>query len=134
GRATGARTGPGGRAVPRPGRGRPGGTGRPASRPGRDRAGGRSVRLPPRRAGAVPGSDLDAALDRADDLLDRLVDRHPVLLLAVAVAERHGTGRDVLVPGEQHVRDLGLLRVADLLLHPVVRGVHLDPDAPLAQA
>ena len=58
---------------------------------------------------------------------------HAVLLLAVAVAERHRARGHVLVAGQQHERHLLLLRVADLLLHPVVARVDLDPDALRAQ-
>jgi hypothetical protein len=68
------------------------------------------------------------------DLGDRLVDRYAVALLAVAVAEGHRAGSDVVVPGDQHERHLLLLRRADLLLHPVVGRVDVDPDAGGAKA
>src|SRR5262249_51980376 len=60
-------------------------------------------------------------------------DRDAVLLLTAPVAERDRARGDVVVPGQQHVRHLLPLRVPDLLLHPVVTGVDLGPDASLAQ-
>src|ERR1035438_5838215 len=82
---------------------------------------------------ARPALDLDAVRDRGGDQGHRVVDRHAVALLAVAVTERDRPGRHVIIPGEQHERDLLALRRPDLLLHPVVARVHLYPDPLLPQ-
>src|SRR5438093_467825 len=66
-----------------------------------------------------------------EDPGDGVVDGHTVLLLAAAVAEGHRPLLQVAVAGDHHERDLLELRVADLLLHPVIGVVDLDPD-PLA--
>src|SRR3954447_12023951 len=57
--------------------------------------------------------DLLAGGDRRGDALDRLVDRHAVVLAPVAVTERDRAGLHVLVAGNHHERDLLQLRVAD---------------------
>ena len=62
-----------------------------------------------------------------------VVDGHPVLLGPVAVAEGDRAGGGVLATGDQDVGHLGLLGVPDLLAHPVVGGVDLDPYAGGAQ-
>src|SRR5258708_36494664 len=85
------------------------------------------------RAADRGGSDLDALLHGRDDLLDRLLNRHLVALVTIAVAERDGTGRDVVVAGQEHVRHLVLLSGPDLLLHPVRARVYVHPDPALAQ-
>ena len=72
--------------------------------------------------------------DPVGDLLDRVVDRDAVALRAVAVAEGDRAGLGVGGAGDEHERDLLLARRADLLLHPVVGVVDLDPDAPLPSA
>src|SRR6478735_7532756 len=74
-------------------------------------------------------SDLAAVGDGGGDLGDRLVDRHPVLLRPVAVAERDRSGGAVVIPRDEHVGHLGLARVADLLREAVVAGVELGADA-----
>src|SRR3954454_11763824 len=77
--------------------------------------------------------DLPAG-DVAGDLEDRVVDRDTPAFDTVAVADRHRTGLHVAVTGDEHERHLLLLRVQDLLLHPVVRVVDLDPHALALQA
>src|SRR5260370_33417507 len=79
-------------------------------------------------------SDLDAVLDRSHDLGHRIIHGDAVALLAAAVAERDRSGGHVVIAGEQHEWDLLALCGPDLLLHPVVARVHLDPDPPLPQA
>src|SRR5215470_4736405 len=64
--------------------------------------------------------DLAVAFHGGHDLGDRVVERHSVLLRAVTVAERDRARGHVVVSGEQHEGNLLPLRVADLLLHPVV--------------
>src|SRR5262245_25607687 len=75
------------------------------------------------------GARVGARADDVDDVRHRLVERHPVALRPVAVAERDRPVGHVLVPRDRHERHLLLLGVADLLLHAVVRRVHLGPDA-----
>src|SRR5690606_6100770 len=77
--------------------------------------------------------DLAALGDGGDDLRHRVLDRYPVLLGPVAVPERDRLRAGVLTAGDQDVGHLLLAGVADLLLHPVVGRVHLDPDAALAE-
>src|SRR6478609_11679290 len=88
---------------------------------------------PPVRSSLTAASDLDAVADGGDDPLDRLRDRHAVVLAAVAVAERHGTGLDVLAAGDERERDLLGARIADLLAEAVVGVVDLGTDALRAQ-
>src|SRR6266567_5640729 len=71
--------------------------------------------------------------DHLDDVGDRRVEGYPVALRAVPVPERDGTGGHVVVARDRHERDLLLLRGTDLLLHPLVGLVDLDPDALGAQ-
>src|SRR5450759_6027042 len=71
-------------------------------------------------------SDLPSALDRFHYLGERLSDRDTILLRAVAIAERHRTGRPVVLAGDEHERHLGLLGGANLLWEPVVRRVDLN--------
>src|SRR4051794_23488383 len=100
--------------------------------PGGARSGAPTRRHTP---SAAPGSsDLGAALDRGQDLGDRVVDRHPVLLRAVAVAERHGASGPVLLTRDERERHLGLARVADLLGEAVVARVQLDPNSLAPQS
>src|SRR6266545_2381358 len=66
--------------------------------------------------------------DHVDHVRHGLVERYPVALRTVPVAERHGAARDVGVTRDRHERDLLLLRRADLLLHPLVGLVDLGPD------
>src|SRR3546814_127236 len=73
-----------------------------------------------------PTSDLGTRRDGLDHAADRLVDRHAVVLSAVAVAERHRAGLDVAVTRDHHERNLLELGIADLLLHPIVGDVDLD--------
>ena len=84
-----------------------------------------------RQAGAGRGPRLGvvAGLDEVHDVPHRLVQGDEVALGAVAVAERDAVLGHVLLPGQQHERDLGPLGLADLALHPVVGAVDLDPDA-----
>src|SRR3954454_19485022 len=70
--------------------------------------------------------DLPAG-DVAGDLEDCVVDGDTPALDAVAVADRHRTGLHVTLTGDEHERHLLLLRVQNLLLHPVVGVVDLDP-------
>src|SRR5215469_6987800 len=79
------------------------------------------------------GSDLNPAGDGPGDLGDRVNDRYAVLLLPASIPERDCARRHVVVAGQQHVGDLLALCVADLLLHPVIAGVDLNPDTVLAQ-
>src|SRR3954452_20297955 len=88
----------------------------------------------PRPRGPPAASYLDPAIDRVDHPGDRILDRDAVVLITVAVAERDRAVLDVTVAGDHHERDLLQLRVADLLLHPVVGLVDLDPDTTLAEA
>src|SRR3954447_14543307 len=74
------------------------------------------------------GLDLPAG-DVARDLDDRVVDGDTPAFDAVAVANRHRTGIDVAITGDEHERHLLVLRVQDLLLHAVVGVVDLDPHA-----
>src|SRR5437763_1334225 len=52
---------------------------------------------------------------------------------AVAVAQRDRARLDGPRPGDEHERHLVLLRAQDLLLHPVVAVVDLDPYADATQ-
>src|SRR5580658_6056364 len=81
---------------------------------------------------SAAGSDLDPLLDRGGNLVDGLIDRNPITLLAATVPERDGASGHVIVTGQQHVRHLLLLRGPDLLLHTVGPGIDLNPDAALA--
>ncbi|AIY17733.2 Serine phosphatase RsbU, regulator of sigma subunit [Pimelobacter simplex] len=87
------------------------------------------------RGAAQGGHALDLLVARhgRDDALDRLGDRDAVVLAPVAVAEADRALLDVLTAGDEHEGDLLQLRVADLLLEPVVGLVDLDPDAPLLE-
>src|SRR3954470_12087634 len=70
--------------------------------------------------------DLPAG-DVAGYLHDRVVDRDAATFDAVAVADRDRARLPGPLTGDEHERHLLLLRVQDLLLHPVVRVVDLDP-------
>ena len=68
-------------------------------------------------------------VDRVADAAHGLVDRHAVLLRAVAEAERDGSAGTVLLAGDQLERHLlGGVR-ADLLLHAVVAVIELGAHA-----
>src|SRR3954452_13085144 len=88
----------------------------------------------PRPRGPPAASYLDPAIDRVDHPGDRILDRDAIVLVTVAVAERDRAFLDVAVAGNHHEGHLLQLRIADLLLHPVVGLVDLNPDTPLAQA
>src|SRR3954465_756950 len=72
--------------------------------------------------------DLPAG-DVAGDLDDRVVDRHTATLDTIAAADRDCARLDVAVTGDEHERHLLVLRMQDLLLHPVIRVVDLDAHA-----
>src|SRR6185312_2556142 len=78
-----------------------------------------------RRAGRARPSDLHLGGDRAGDPLDGVRDRDAVLLAAVTEPEAHGTGRAILLTGNELVGHLGLGVRADLLRHPVARMIDL---------
>ena len=78
-------------------------------------------------------SHLNAVVDGGDNFLDGRIDSDAVVLCAVPVSEGNSPRGDVIVAGDQHVGSLGSLRVADLLLHPIIGGVDLHANAPLAQ-
>src|SRR3954451_20091128 len=78
------------------------------------------------------GLDLPAG-DGAGPLDDRVVERDAATLDAVAVADGHRTRLHVAVARDEHERHLLLLRVQDLLLHPVVGPVDLGTDALAGQ-
>jgi hypothetical protein len=59
---------------------------------------------------------------------DEVVPADTVLLLARSVPDRHRPGFDLAIAEYQHVGDLLLLGQADLVLHPAVGVVHLDPE------
>src|SRR5690625_4980798 len=74
-----------------------------------------SVSKPPPTWGDA--SDLSLAVDSFSDAADSLINRHPVVLVSIAVPERHRTGIHVRVTGNQHERHLLCLRITNLFLH-----------------
>src|SRR5690625_8012303 len=86
-----------------------------------------SVSKPPPPWGDA--SDLSLAVDSFSDAADRLINRHAVVLVSIAVPERHRTGIHVRVTGNQHERHLLCLRITNLFLHAFVGVVALNTDA-----
>src|SRR5699024_8684311 len=78
-------------------------------------------------------SDLSLAVDSISNAADRLIDVHAIILVSIAVPERHRTGVHVRVAGNQHERHFLRLRITNLFLHAFIGIVDLDADPIGAQ-
>src|SRR5690625_5232460 len=63
---------------------------------------------------------LRSGFDCSNDALDRLINRHTVVLAAIAEAERDGTGLLVFATGNEHEGNLLLRGGADFLRESVI--------------